>query len=115
MVIMAVSNPNFRFSNKAFYRSSTRSTPRRVPYTILIPRHSTIPVSDCFSVLQLVHRDLAARNILVDKGYICKIADFGLARNIYVEKQYVKKTKVPTIILSRLYDLDPVFLSCLRL
>lgn len=40
--------------------------------------------------MKLVHRDLAARNILVDKGHICKIADFGLARDIYEKKQYLK-------------------------
>lgn len=39
---------------------------------------------------KLVHRDLAARNILVDKGHVCKIADFGLARDIYEKKQYLK-------------------------
>ncbi|XP_068734203.1 fibroblast growth factor receptor 2-like isoform X2 [Montipora capricornis] len=39
---------------------------------------------------KVVHRDLAARNILVDKGHVCKIADFGLARDIYEKKQYLK-------------------------
>ena len=33
---------------------------------------------------------MAARNILVDKGHVCKIADFGLARDIYEKKQYLK-------------------------
>ena len=37
-----------------------------------------------------VHRDLAARNILVDKDYIIKIADFGLARDVQKDDYYRK-------------------------
>lgn len=43
--------------------------------------------------LQCVHRDLAARNILVGDDYVMKIADFGLARDIYKDDLYVKKTQ----------------------
>ncbi|KAL5491611.1 hypothetical protein EMCRGX_G016929 [Ephydatia muelleri] len=35
-----------------------------------------------------VHRDLAARNVLVTKACVCKIADFGLSRNLDEETYY---------------------------
>lgn len=39
-------------------------------------------VIQIFFSFQIIHRDLASRNILVDHTKVCKIADFGLARNV---------------------------------
>ncbi|KAK6308591.1 hypothetical protein J4Q44_G00218620 [Coregonus suidteri] len=39
-----------------------------------------------------IHRDLAARNVLVGENYICKVADFGLAR-VIKEPFYVSEDK----------------------
>ena len=57
---------------------------------------------------QCVHRDLAARNILVSEDYVMKIGDFGLARDIYTNKEYVKTTNgllpVKWMALESLFD-----------
>lgn len=43
---------------------------------------------------QCVHRDLAARNVLLSQGKIVKICDFGLARDIMHDNNYVSKGSV---------------------
>lgn len=35
-----------------------------------------------------IHRDLAARNILVSKERVCKVADFGLSRELDTGSEY---------------------------
>ena len=45
----------------------------------------------------MIHRDLAARNILVGESQVCKISDFGLARDVR-DGIYMRASKV--VILS---------------
>ena len=45
-------------------------------------------------MLQVVHRDLAARNVLVGEELVCKITDFGMARDVYQDNIYTKTSRV---------------------
>ncbi|XP_040917266.1 protein-tyrosine kinase 6b [Toxotes jaculatrix] len=55
-------------------------------------------VADGMSYLEeknSIHRDLAARNVLVGGDYICKVADFGLARVIKEPFYITEDKKIP--------------------
>lgn len=51
-------------------------------------------VSAVVSSPQCIHRDLAARNVLISDGRVAKICDFGLARDIMNDSNYVVKGNV---------------------
>ncbi|XP_078371749.1 fibroblast growth factor receptor 4-like [Oculina patagonica] len=56
-----------------------------------------------------IHRDLATRNVLVGEDYVIKVADFGLARDVYKSDMYVKATSagvlpVKWMALESLFD-----------
>lgn len=50
--------------------------------------------SNSTGILQIVHRDVAARNVLLTDRGVCKITDFGLARDIHGSDNYERRSKV---------------------
>ncbi len=49
---------------------------------------------------KVVHRDLAARNVLVAEGNVCKITDFGMAREVRENEIYTMRAGVSDFFLS---------------
>lgn len=49
---------------------------------------------------QCVHRDLAARNVLICEGKLVKICDFGLARDIMHDSNYISKGSVSVALIN---------------
>lgn len=45
-------------------------------------------------VSQCVHRDLAARNVLVCEGKLVKVCDYGLARDLTKDQDYILRGNV---------------------
>lgn len=43
--------------------------------------------------VQIIHRDLAARNVLITDEHVCKVADFGFARDVITSHVYERKSE----------------------
>ena len=78
---------NFLISRKVIFSIAIRRECCIVSKTVSTSLHLIV-------FLQVIHRDLAARNILIGDGYVAKVSNFGLARDVYKYQEYIRKSTV---------------------
>lgn len=94
--VVSIDNPPFVIM-ELMGNGDLKTYLRRIRDTRLVPDACRImrmaaEIADGMAYLEskkYVHRDLAARNCMVSKGLVCKIGDFGMARDVY-ETDYYK-------------------------
>lgn len=72
---------------------SSRKVKTTITQRYLLHCESHVSTNTTFS-MKCIHRDLAARNILLSENNVVKICDFGLARDVYKDPDYVRKGDV---------------------
>ena len=95
---IAVDNPEEQPEWSMDYKSDAQVADEPIPP---IPTRNLISWSfqiargmDYLASKKVLHGDLAARNILLAEDGVVKVADFGLARQLYQEYDYKKQGRV---------------------
>ncbi|EFN83767.1 Insulin receptor [Harpegnathos saltator] len=94
--VVSIGNPPFVIM-ELMEKGDLKTYLRGIRDSEMVPNASRImrmaaEIADGMAYLEskkFVHRDLAARNCMVSKDLVCKIGDFGMARDIY-ETDYYK-------------------------
>ncbi|KAI8498771.1 hypothetical protein Bbelb_232240 [Branchiostoma belcheri] len=87
------SNPKFlllEHTSKGNLLNVLRQQKKKLPLSYLL--YFAIDITQALSHLKrlrISHRDVAARNVLITQHNIAKLADFGLARDVYTTAQYI--------------------------
>ena len=69
----------------------TKGEGQQVQIPVLIDMAAQVASGMAYIELQgYIHRDLAARNVLVGENYLCKVANFGLARQLNENSEYIE-------------------------
>ncbi|XP_075233915.1 uncharacterized protein LOC142331744 [Lycorma delicatula] len=67
---------------RAHYYNFSESTDALTSRDLTVFAYCVARGMDYLTTKGIIHRDLAARNVLVDHNKLCKIADFGMSRNV---------------------------------
>ncbi|CAH1265024.1 FGFR3 [Branchiostoma lanceolatum] len=74
-----------------FLRGSRQDPDTRLSDLLRFAVHVSRALQE-LETLKIVHRDVAARNVLITEDGVAKLADFGLARDVYATTVYVHTT-----------------------
>ncbi|XP_065899793.1 uncharacterized protein [Dysidea avara] len=89
IVLEYMSRGDLRKFLHALQPSSEETVYSKLPLLLLKFCQETAAGMAYLSGKQFVHRDLAARNVLISEKYICKIADFGMSRDLLDDNYYI--------------------------
>ncbi|XP_033106137.1 tyrosine kinase receptor Cad96Ca-like [Anneissia japonica] len=73
-----------------FLKNSPENVASALNYVVTFGHHVAKGM-EFLAATEIIHRDLAARNILINEAGMCKVADFGFAKDVFGVRKYTKK------------------------